>query len=399
MRSARELVNMPAFAKMCILLCLTSAAVSACKGQAEQSFAQAMRKICVGPPVPAGWAALSPPERAAAFHQLATAQGEWIEKSIKNPKARALLARLAEVASYQLPSRIADAAEEAGIETCPYVHKLGLVLPGIVTLVNSESLDLVTDLPIVGLREEAITLGPDVILSLKNWTADALEVEGGALGIRITQVTEYMAALKPSPAPPGPKAHTFQLSADAGLAINLLCEPETPYRLLFQVIASMRPADYRHFSLLVASPAGSLGALTLHLPDSQYRPQEDFVPAKEPKDEPLHLIVSMTEDRYLLWSISGLEGTLDNPKLTVERGPPEGKTGGYDFEGLTEILNEIVKRRWPTGQRPEISTEILIQADGSVPFQTLAALISATRYSKAGDSLFPFTMLAKPSFE
>ena len=391
---------MPAFAKMCFLLCLTSAAVTACKqGQAEQSFAQAMGEICAGPPVPVGWETLTPPERAAAFNELATAHGEWMEKSIRNPKARALLVRLAEVASYQLPSRIADAAKEAGIETCPYVHKLGLILPGTVTLVNSELLDLVDNLPIVGLREGAITLGSNIILSLKNWTVDAQELEGGALGIRIMRLTKYMAALKSSPPPRQPKVQTFQLSGDASLAINLLCEPETPYRLLFQVIASLRPADYRHFSLLVGSPAGSLGALTVQLPDSRPRLQENFVPTKNSEDEPLQLIVSMTKDRYFLWSISGLEGTLDKPRLVVERGGPKGKTGGYDLERLTDILNEIVKRRWPKAERPEISAEILIQADGSVPFRNLAALISATRHSKEGDSLFPFTILARPSFD
>ena len=39
-------------------------------------------------------------------------------------------------------------------------------------------------------------------------------------------------------------------------------------------------------------------------------------PDEKPEDQPLKLVVSVTRDRALLWSITGLEGTLPQPKAT-----------------------------------------------------------------------------------
>src|SRR5947208_11689723 len=39
-------------------------------------------------------------------------------------------------------------------------------------------------------------------------------------------------------------------------------------------------------------------------------------PQQNPDDQPLKLVVSVTRDRVILWSISGLEGTLQAPKMT-----------------------------------------------------------------------------------
>src|SRR3954447_14932553 len=42
-------------------------------------------------------------------------------------------------------------------------------------------------------------------------------------------------------------------------------------------------------------------------------------PQPNPDDQPLKIVVSVTRDRAILWSISGLEGTLAQPKLTFPR--------------------------------------------------------------------------------
>src|SRR6185295_5141884 len=47
-------------------------------------------------------------------------------------------------------------------------------------------------------------------------------------------------------------------------------------------------------------------------------------PQTNPDDQPLKLVVSVTRDRVLLWSISGLEGTLQAPKMTFPRTGRDG---------------------------------------------------------------------------
>src|SRR5215510_16538754 len=55
------------------------------------------------------------------------------------------------------------------------------------------------------------------------------------------------------------------------------------------------------------------------LPDKQTAPPVAQSPAVSPDDQPLKLVVSITRDRAILWSISGLEGTLQQPKLVFQR--------------------------------------------------------------------------------
>src|SRR4051812_3439286 len=47
-------------------------------------------------------------------------------------------------------------------------------------------------------------------------------------------------------------------------------------------------------------------------------------PQPNPDDQPLKLVVSVTRDKAILWSISGLEGTLQQPKMTFPRTGQDG---------------------------------------------------------------------------
>src|SRR5262245_56459145 len=54
------------------------------------------------------------------------------------------------------------------------------------------------------------------------------------------------------------------------------------------------------------------------LPDKQTAPTPlTQAPSTSPDEQPLKLVVSITRDRMLLWSISGLEGSLAAPKLVL----------------------------------------------------------------------------------
>src|SRR4029079_3889310 len=49
-------------------------------------------------------------------------------------------------------------------------------------------------------------------------------------------------------------------------------------------------------------------------------------PNQNPDEQPLKLVVSITRDRLMLWSISGLEGTLTAPKVVFPRTRRDGET-------------------------------------------------------------------------
>jgi hypothetical protein len=109
-----------------------------------------------------------------------------------------------------------------------------------------------------------------------------------------------------------------------------------------------------------------------------------------PPDAPAGLILSVTRDRLMLWSMSGLEGTLDAPKLVV---PAEA--GHFDLEKVTASLVEVAQRRWPdAGRRPAATRSIILQVDPATRFEELARLIAAARTRPDGSPLFPDVLLA-----
>src|SRR5262249_56581207 len=57
-------------------------------------------------------------------------------------------------------------------------------------------------------------------------------------------------------------------------------------------------------------------------------------PNTNPDEQPLKLVVSITRDRLILWSISGLEGTLAAPKQVFQRTGRDGEAcdGAYMCE-------------------------------------------------------------------
>lgn len=133
-------------------------------------------------------------------------------------------------------------------------------------------------------------------------------------------------------------------------------------------------------------------------------------PSNSPTDEPpIQMVAAVTKTEIQLFSLSGLEGSLPNPKLRV----PATKPGiEYDYKKLTDAGLEIVKRRWggrpvlatvdgkPTcvrdGQtiaktecRPEKATEIFLIVDGDIPYQVVIGTMDALREAPDGTVLFP----------
>lgn len=126
-------------------------------------------------------------------------------------------------------------------------------------------------------------------------------------------------------------------------------------------------------------------------------------PATPPDEQPLQLVVSITPTEIRLWSISGLEGTLTEPKARIAK-RPAGAEEAYDYMALNKALKEIVERRWPdadaarpgddldtdgnkvvteeeyaAAKRPFKTRQLILQADAKTPYETVIAVMDYTR--------------------
>jgi biopolymer transport protein TolR len=142
------------------------------------------------------------------------------------------------------------------------------------------------------------------------------------------------------------------------------------------------------------------------LPDKQTAPTIAQTPATNPDEQPLKLVVSITRDRAILWSISGLEGTLSAPKVVFQRTGRDGEAcdGAYmcesnacdaatqrcvpsrdepapvfDYRAINRAMFEISNRRYAGKQRKAETYQAILMADGAIPYSTIVSVMSAMR--------------------
>jgi biopolymer transport protein ExbD len=135
--------------------------------------------------------------------------------------------------------------------------------------------------------------------------------------------------------------------------------------------------------LLVSVTAGYiLGHINTTLPDhvpaDQVQPTN---PALKPDETPLQLIVSTTKQGIILWSISGLEGTLAAPRARIARLPAtrQDEAPRFDYAALNNALYEIADRRWRGKLRGQDTYEIILQCDPDIPYETVVDIMDAVR--------------------
>ena len=110
-----------------------------------------------------------------------------------------------------------------------------------------------------------------------------------------------------------------------------------------------------------------------------------------------------------LWSISGLEGTLDRAEGDVPAHGPRWRLVRrhlhvreqllpqhdaevrsrarrkdvplpvFDYRGLSNALFEIANRRYTGKQRKADTYQIILMADGAIPYNTIASVMAAMR--------------------
>jgi biopolymer transport protein ExbD len=159
---------------------------------------------------------------------------------------------------------------------------------------------------------------------------------------------------------------------------------------------------------LLASVSASIifGQINTQLPDQGAPPPSQVNnPAVDPNDQPLGLSVAVTKDKLILFSISGLEGTLKAPKLVLSLSGQPGTacdasyqcstnlcveqrcvfdknadvTPVFDYRKLNAALVEIAARRFNGKARKPETYQALLMADPSVSYGTLISVISAMR--------------------
>jgi biopolymer transport protein TolR len=136
--------------------------------------------------------------------------------------------------------------------------------------------------------------------------------------------------------------------------------------------------------LLASVSAGMvLGQVNTTLPDSAPAAATVKPPdiAKDPNDQPLQLVVSVTKSGIVLWSVTGLEGTLEQPKARITRLPdgPQGTAPRFDYPQLNAALYEIAASRWRGKLRARETYEIILMADGEMPYESVIATMDALR--------------------
>ncbi len=139
-------------------------------------------------------------------------------------------------------------------------------------------------------------------------------------------------------------------------------------------------------------------------------------PPANPDELPLNLVVSITRDRVLIWSITGVEGTLQQPKASFQRTGRDGEACDgaemcesnlcdasqrckpgvdapapvFDYRALNAALFEIASRRYAGKARPASTYQIRLMADGQIPYSTIVSIMGAMRckmpeFGKNGD--------------
>lgn len=126
----------------------------------------------------------------------------------------------------------------------------------------------------------------------------------------------------------------------------------------------------------------------------------------KPEEMPLNLVVSVTRDRVLIWSITGTEGTLQQPKAAFLRtgrdgeacdgaymcesnlcDPPTGRCKAgteapapvFDYRAINAALFEIASRRYAGKARGALTYQVRLMADSQIPYATIVSIMSAMR--------------------
>ena len=163
--------------------------------------------------------------------------------------------------------------------------------------------------------------------------------------------------------------------------------------------------------LLASVSAGIiLGQINTMLPDQAPASTANQAnPATNPDDQPLKMVVSVTKEQIIVWSVSQREGTLQKPRLVLPRVGLDNQAcdGGYmcesgycdakdkvceqnpdprqprlpvfDYRLLNKTLYDIANQHYRDKTRTAESYQAVLMADDSTPYETLISIMGAMR--------------------
>lgn len=156
------------------------------------------------------------------------------------------------------------------------------------------------------------------------------------------------------------------------------------------------------FALVSVAASFIVGEINTTLPNvkppsADAKPPE---PNKDPNDQRLQLVVSATEKGMRVWSLTGLEGSIEQPKAQIAvlaRDP----VLQYDYAKLNDTLYEIASRRWKGRKRAMATYEIVLQADPKTPYETIIKIMDnmRRRIPAGADPDKPLTPVTMPDYE
>jgi len=301
-------------------------AVAACaKSKPGQSYRDAVDIVCHVDDAP-GFATASPAERPAIMSR-------WAEEKVTNAEGLALIEALGGAGGLDRRKMLAEAKAKAGLDTCPVFDVLA---PWPVPEVGTAQLESLDARATIVITEGKLMLSGDTEVAL-----DAL-----------AEQIQPLADLRPG-------------------SLTLILDPETPYRVVFDVMSTVK-ASYHRFAL-VASADGGRGIVPIVLPDTaSVRPDDPAEPLEQ-------MVVGLSEDTITLFSLSGAEGTLAQPALRVALTEPAEARAK-----LQETLGEIVERRWTGRTRTAASRRITLMASEDVTAAVFVPVMAAVR--RAGEA-------------
>ncbi len=135
------------------------------------------------------------------------------------------------------------------------------------------------------------------------------------------------------------------------------------------------------FILISVASSFIVGEINTTVPNYAPASAKPTDPTQQPNKERLQLVVSATKTGMIVWSMTGLEGTIQAPKATIPvvSPPTSDSVIKYDYQQLNDTLYEIATRRYKGKRRAMATYEIIIQADAETPYEVVVEIMDHVR--------------------
>lgn len=356
------------------------------------------------------------------------------QTGIANARGQSLATRLQAAEPADQIELLRAAVVEAGLNDCKALYRTLEERSGVelATVTTGTLAPLELRQLTVAISRGAIAVDGHLLVEVRDGQIAATELEGGALGLHIPRLSRFLAAWREAEFPGEPsgagaapegQASSAETRPEPATALTLLVDAATPFRLVSQTLYSVKKPDtgFEDFAFAVRGRNG-LGTLGIDLPD--FRRYE--IPGAEPcaglrartavriADKPAdeaktpgsreprpgecaQIVVTVTKEKLLLWSIGGELGSITDPRLDLPASVPGQE---YPLDALVAPLSEFLDRVWPKDgpPRPDRAKSIILMLDKDIPFAVLAQLLATVTATQDGRELFPAPLLS-PGFD